>query len=268
VQLGPIGAGKMPSLDWVRANQIGRISLILLLAFVALVAINYVSLPFAPCVEPLIVSKYNNANADANEEYMCPEIRGIISAGLYRLNDWSAAEWTAAATLFLTIYTGILATAARAQVRLTGNQVALTRDEFIATHRPRLRVRRFQLHPVLNDGRMNVTFTIVNVGNSQAVLNESRGNIDIVPPAVVPMPIYGNELRQVIEPRVFAPGTDDEGSITSRPRRDEGVIIRVYGYLSYVDGLENVRTTGFCRIWDNGSQRFKAVKDPDSEYED
>ena len=67
----------------------------------------------------------------------------------------------------------------------------------------------------------------------------------------------------------------DPGNFVFRYRGADGttatgrlVIIRVYGYLSYADGLGNIRKTAFCRTWDEGSERFKAVKDPDSEYED
>ena len=114
---------------------------------------------------------------------------------------------------------------------------------------------------------MSVRFSIVNIGNSNAALEQSGGNIDIVPPSVMPMPMYDG-LPRVIEPRVFAPGTNGEGSILARPERGRGVIIRAYGYLSYADGLGSIRTTAFCRTWDNVSQRFNAVNDPDCEYED
>jgi hypothetical protein len=244
----------------ITASRTFRIALIAVSVSAALLVINFVSLPFAPCIQPEIVGQSNNAKKNADEKNACPEARGVVSAGLYVISNWTAEAWTAAATIILALCTFVLASA-------TSRQVQLARQEFIATNRPRLRVRRFELHQIPNDDRMNVSFSIVNVGNSEAILNESGGNIDIVPPSVIPMPIYEG-LTQVIDPKVFAPGTRDCGSILARPMRGQGAIIRVYGFLSYADGLGNIRTTAFCRKWNNGSQRFQAMNDPDCEYED
>jgi hypothetical protein len=258
-------------------GQIGRIALILLLASGTLWAIDYGS-SLLPCIKPSAIQPTKQAISGSEQRESCPEVHGIVSAGfiairsgLARIADWfaelSSERLTAYATMILAALTCFLAVATRQQARLTRAIVQLSRSEFIATHRPRLRVTHFELTQTPKDDRMTVKFTIVNVGNSDATLKQSAGTIDIVPPSVAPMPRYDG-LPQVIEARVFAPGTNAEGFILARPERGRGVIIRAYGYLSYADGLGNIRTTAFCRTWDNVSQRFKAVDDPDCEYED
>jgi hypothetical protein len=251
----------MPGLHWLSIVQVSRIALILLLTFVALSAINYLSLQFAPCIEPKIVRDSDNPKKYADKEDSCQEAHGIISAGLYQILGWSPESWTAAGTIMLALCTLVLASATRRQVQLA-------REDFIATNRPLLRVRRFQHSrgSAADDGRISVTFTIANVGNSDAVLIESRGGIALVPPSVVPMPVYDG-LPPVIEPRVFAPGTSDNGFILDRPDKQRGVMLRAYGFLSYSDRIGNIRTTAFCRQFNSGKHRFEIVDDPDSEYE-
>lgn len=133
-------------------------------------------------------------------------------------------------------------------------------------HRPLLRVRRFELTHSSNDDRMTVRFAIVNIGNSDAILKESRGGLDRVPPTVVPMPVYDG-LTQVIDPRVFKSGARGEGFIIDRPDARQGPMLRVLGYLSYEDRLGNVRTTAFWHF-NNATRRFEPIKDADCEYED
>jgi hypothetical protein len=152
-------------------------------------------------------------------------------------------------------------------VVIAWRQTSLLRIQHIATHRPLLRVRRFTHVQSADDDRIVVNFTIANVGNSDAVLKESRGGLDRVPPTVVPMPVYDG-LTQVIDPRVFKPGAPSGGIIIDRPDRQRGPILRVFGYLSYEDRLGNVRTTAFCRHFNNVTSRFEAIKDADYEYED
>ena len=227
------------------------------MAFAALWAINYLSLPFTPCIEPKIVRDSGNPKEDG-----CQKTRGIVSAGFYQILSWSPESWTAAGTIMLALCTLVLASATRRQVQLA-------REDFIATNRPLLRVRRFRHSRASapDDERISANFIIVNVGNSDAVLAESRGAIALVPPTVVPMPIYDG-LPPVIEPRVFAPGTSAEGFILDRPDRQRGVMLRVYGLLSYTDRIGNVRTTAFCRQFNSATHRFEIVNDPDGEYED
>jgi hypothetical protein len=160
----------------------------------------------------------------------------------------------------LAFVTLVLASATRSQVRLA-------REEFVATHRPRLTVRCFQ-RKESGAGEIVITFTVVNIGNSEAILLDTGGRMESVPPFAQPMPSYDGLDALVIQPKAFGPGVSAQGRVTGREDVSQGVILRVYGYLSYADRLGHVRTTGFCRQRSGMTGHLEAVKDPDCEYED
>ena len=115
------------------ASQLGRISLIFLVACAVLWVIDALSLPFAPCVEPQVVRGRNDSKEHTNEKDACEEAHGLISSGLRQITVWSPESWTAAATIMLALCNLVLASA-------TSKQVQLSREEYIAANRPLLRV--------------------------------------------------------------------------------------------------------------------------------
>ena len=45
-------------------------------------------------------------------------------------------------------------------------------------------------------------------------------------------------------------------------------IIYFFGFITYRDGIGNLRRTAFCRMYDPKVKRFTIVHDPDYEYVD
>jgi hypothetical protein len=199
----------------------------------------------------------------------------VVSAvqGIFLFRADRTARIAAEAARDTAIKIGLTAELAEKQMLLYGRQTdiiekqhAIGRMQFIATHRPLLRVRYFVRMPAA-DGQIVVRLTIANVGSSQARLQKSGGLACLVPPTTVPLPPYG-DLMQIMDPTTFEPGAAFPGTITGVEDRTRGVILRVYGYLSYADILDNIRTTAFCRHLNTSLSRFEIVNDPDLEYED
>jgi hypothetical protein len=80
---------------------------------------------------------------------------------------------TALATVAIAAFTIVLAIVTNRQARFTRESIELARDEFNATHRPRITVRGFQtLTGGLADEDVSVIFLYVNTGDSDAIVTE------------------------------------------------------------------------------------------------
>ena len=80
---------------------------------------------------------------------------------------------TAAATVFIAIFTIVLALVSRRQARLTRASIDLASKEFIASHRPIIRIKRITPPQTLvPDERLQLTVEAVNVGDTQALIFE------------------------------------------------------------------------------------------------
>ena len=91
-------------------------------------------------------------------------------------------EELAAYTLWLTIFTGVLALVGMTQGWLIREQIKLARDEFNSTHRPRLRVRNiflggpqpFQSSAFSKGNLVSGQFYVANIGDMPAHIVESH----------------------------------------------------------------------------------------------
>jgi hypothetical protein len=168
------------------------------------------------------------------------------------------------------------------QMLITGRQTdiiekqhAVGRMQFISTHRPILRVRYFRIINTSNKQAI-IRFTIVNIGGSDARLISSLGLAQFFPYNGQPVPVYLGGGEVIEAPKAMPPGATEEGAILLSKQTPDIVsemwneqrALHAYGHISYVDILENVRTTAFCRRYVVGRERFEAVNDPDYEYED
>jgi hypothetical protein len=185
----------------------------------------------------------------------------------------SAEEAIARYNKWLTIFTAILAVATVglgfATVGLyftSAQQIKLSRNEFLATHRPLLRVRYFKRLDAGNTQPPQVGFTVVNVGKTPAYLLGSSVQIALLGQRL-PTPVYING-QDVTGRRRFAPGASDEYQVSSAAQKAAFQWLYVYGYLVYSDDAGNTRTTAFCRKWIPSDDRFVGVDDADYEYED
>jgi hypothetical protein len=172
-------------------------------------------------------------------------------------------------------------------------QKEIARLQYLATHRPHLRVRHVSVVTANYTGQPTVLFNhgakirgglaVVNVGGTKATIIESRYRIffsrDGLPLTAPYDENYHNLLlvgqvldigescaipicdEIIMEPP--PPGVDLE----LRQFERGGWKIYVMGQIRYQDESGHDRFMGFCRVGD-GKSGFRAVNDPDYEYED
>jgi hypothetical protein len=84
---------------------------------------------------------------------------------------------TAVATVFIGVFTWVLACVTGRQARLTRASIELVRNEFISTHRPRIILRDV----CMGSGR-EVFYMLVNRGGTKATVVESWILAERIPP--------------------------------------------------------------------------------------
>jgi hypothetical protein len=199
-----------------------------------------------------------------------------------------ADEKIADYTLALAVFTGVLTLATIGLMGATFFQLRLGRQEFIATHRPILRARRFYINRLTDGHPIKVEFEIANIGDSEA-----QGVIVHLQVKVPP------RRGDVLYDRPEAPfsGIAHEFAFSSIPRgasrpfvmltnlehrahdpRFKVENITISGVINYSDALNTPRATGFVRryleidgaVVPRPPHRFVAPKkpDPDYDYED
>jgi hypothetical protein len=77
---------------------------------------------------------------------------------------------TAAATVFIALFTFTLWWSTRGMLQATNETIRLARDEFISTHRPKMIVRQFQLDPFKPDTVLSSSCSVINVGSTEGIL--------------------------------------------------------------------------------------------------
>jgi len=177
---------------------------------------------------------------------------------------------TAVATIFIGVFTWVLARVTNRQARLTRESIDLARAEFISSHRPRLRIRSVDRSTSNPTDYIGVKFAVVNVGDTEAHLLGSRVVVDFFPEKP---PIDFNGI-DVVQPRRFLPGASDSYVVTSsrkwlilQSEYNADRYLFVHGQIVYRNDLGTTYTTSFCRIWNVAVNRFKRTDDPDYEYE-
>jgi hypothetical protein len=179
----------------------------------------------------------------------------------------------------------------------TRNAVRLGRDEFNASHRPKLRVRNIVVKPAAQGpGQMTLDpfhpgyhisgqFFLSNIGDAAARITESHcevywGGINNVGwPDRLPMqrPYEGKDGNNPIAPQTLASGQAVTGLFFSEqpfpvlnwdPQKRSGLF--VMGWIEYLDERGIRRRTAFCREYleREGARRFYPVDDPDYEHEE
>jgi hypothetical protein len=94
----------------------------------------------------------------------CPKTETVWDRGL--------SDPVAFYTLWLTFFTLALAIGAALQGALIGRQISLAREEFIASHRPRMRVRFIKGPEPLDDDRWEFCAYLANIGESAATVKQ------------------------------------------------------------------------------------------------
>jgi hypothetical protein len=218
-----------------------------------------------------------------------------------------AAESVAFYTMVLAVFTGVLAAGVLVQIwllikadsnarlgleigaqqaKISADQAEFGRLQFIATHRPKVRIKHVELSSnILDQKPITANITLISEGPTDAFLQElgigffieRKGKI--LPPVskFQPKKIFENQrglLKSGVSATFYNEG--DGTSTAEGPaigRRD--LNLYCVGYLHYADSVGNIRTSAFCRVlefeqislsWvDTG--RFREFKDPDYEYE-
>lgn len=189
---------------------------------------------------------------------------------------FSASFWTAAATIVIAIFTIVLACVTRKQGRLTQQSIDLARDEFMASHRPKLIVRHFQLDDPVRDQVITIRFAIVNIGDTEAIPRywatevalwnganwEPPGIDEVIKPISLP-PIANGQRAQVAIHSRFNITSDQIEAVEQNK-----LIICAVGELTYADGLKTNRRTSFRRNYNLSTKMFDASPNQDQEYQD
>jgi hypothetical protein len=162
--------------------------------------------------------------------------------------------------------------------QLSGMQASinLARDEFIASHRPVMKVKLVNLVQI-EDERAGVQFTVVNMGQTVAHVTGSCAKADFFGETDWPHPDdYG--VDNVIPPGRFENGVTGTYTIsTVHPvglmaihagEAEATLQLRFYGYIVYSDDSGNLRTTYFCRRYNPRWDRFDPVDRTDYDSAD
>jgi hypothetical protein len=230
---------------------------------------------------------YQNCRAAADQNDAKKEQQSAIPVGVWHLIRCEAVSLnenngtvTAVATIAIAAFTLILWLATSRQARLTGDTIALAREEFLASHRPLLVVHsacvlEADQSKLPDDQPLRVEFSVINAGTSACTATGSAVYLDVLYPIDRP---YLPRLRQNdrISPRRYAVGATD--TITVETDRhgygnfigNREKILYLSGWIVYEDSRGHPRTTFFCRQFNrfpesNIDGRFVPVDDPDCE---
>ncbi len=171
----------------------------------------------------------------------------------------------------------MLARVSRRQSNLIADQIKLAREEFVATHRPRLMLRRFYLNdPVLAEGQaLRIIFMIQNVGDSVGRVVEIRSATLVLGPGEPLRPNMGFGFAESFNVSLTSGQSEIFPVSGSTPLgNDERMWVPqgkktlfCLGAVIYLDEMDNRREIGFCRRYDAVHERWDKMDNPEYEYE-
>jgi hypothetical protein len=200
------------------------------------------------------------------------------SFAFQRVENWISADDIIAA------FTIVLAGAAvttyftfKRQADIMEKQIALSRDEFNAIHRPQLSVWRFSLRDLMEGVPTCVTFQIRNAGTAEASSIAWRAKI-FADSRVPEINNIGPQLSNAIfkHTGIGVPQGHTMGftAFDQPPTQDDidqvyngRLTLHMIGEVVYFDKSGFLRTTGFHRYFDIGRARFAEMSEPDYDYE-
>jgi hypothetical protein len=184
----------------------------------------------------------------------------------------------AAFTVVLAIVTAGLIIVGICQTRQVAKTIALSREEFISTHRPRLKIREIDWDNSLGTPPIKISYAVVNVGETPAHIFERRNRIYF---SQTDEPLHGRvgwTTDQMFHEENTIPGGkrgyfqyETTGKIHDEwPSRviNGKLGLKVVGEIGYRDNNGVERWVGFLRSYDWKFRRFRIVDDPDYEYAD
>jgi hypothetical protein len=249
------------------------------IAIGAMFVLSVLALAFSQSFQRCIDANAYDYNGHALQKDFWHIIGMWVWCGSGALNDY-AAVLTALATFAIAWFTLTLYEATKLQARITGDALKLAQDEFNATYRPKLRIRRIG-NVVMQPGKAaTARIMVANIGTSEAKIfaigvnmyprkTETVTNVDADPkffgPEIIPagkqaiIDVTGGTLLSI----------NDISGITHDTAQ-----LCVVGVLNYSSTATEpvLMNLGFFRIYRSQKGRFypAAPDDPDADrdYED
>ena len=183
---------------------------------------------------------------------------------------------TALGTIAIAIFTWTLWRSTHRLWEANLDQINLAREEFVSTHRPKLRVRQFALERPVAGSPLLVRFAIINIGETTAHWRntaaevalwngrfwEAPGISQVAQPSNNPPVRSGERIQATIHSRFDVTAEQisaiENGSLT----------VCAVGEFAYADDLGTTRRTGFRRNYDVRTDVFAATANSEQEYED
>jgi hypothetical protein len=189
-----------------------------------------------------------------------------------KLTDWLLAGFTA----LLVLFTYRLWRSTEKLWESTTATVNLAREEFVATHRPKIRIHTVEVTRRLKDGDdtnlIGASILGFNVGESSAKNLEVRGQIFMGPRFAldVQRPIV-KTFEEVLSGQKFhAEVTSDCPVVHAAAGLRTGIHCYCLGWIAYWDGNGHRRETGFClraQFSTENGDRWVSAEEPEHEYE-
>ena len=190
----------------------------------------------------------------------------------------STNDRVAAYTLWLALFTAALVIVSAIQIGFliradyyTQRSLQLTRQEFAATHRPRVVVRVIQ-GPSEHNRRLNAEVIVANIGESAAIITGWNFDLKYWPIGRAAPPIINAGSMQPFSLRsgqrhTFRVRSFEEFTDLDRFAEASGTkSLYLLGLIRYRDVNGASRETAVCRVYDDQINTFVSV--PSHEYQD
>jgi hypothetical protein len=144
-----------------------RIAIAFVVTFLALALIDRASLFVQPC--GIGGGGYSEKGNPGDDD--CAIRQAIVLAGFEWLREQPPEFWTALATIAVAFFTLTLWLSSEKMWQITSESLALARNEFQSSHRPKMRLKHVYLTHETNwrvGGPLEVVLEFVNIGNSPA----------------------------------------------------------------------------------------------------
>jgi hypothetical protein len=188
---------------------------------------------------------------------------------------------TAVSTFFIGLFTFTLWRSTRGMLRATNEAIKLTREELIATHRPKVVMRRLFLEPSEAAKPVCIRYDLANIGGTAAYIVFFEWKLTVLSHSKIVDFVEHHEetnnLKDALRIRAgeaigsFIRGkaslTQDD--IDEIEKSTDTAGIHIVGVLAYRDQLGTKRRTAFWRRYEPSKNgRFAAADDQDLEYAD
>jgi hypothetical protein len=178
----------------------------------------------------------------------------------------------------LVVSTNKLWRAAIDQALLTQRSIELTRSEFLATHRPRLRVRVVKVGGN-SCNVFKIEYSVVNVGETPATITIHHIRLIADPMDINTktleqtisgdcLRLSGGEAKVVIWTYNFDFGSGHGAEYDTTFHVTSGGVLKIKGRLEYIDEVGVKRRTGFLRTYNQSLKYFTVSDDINEEFED